>query len=426
MTSSVDCEKINLDPIDWPYLTFEIPGIAGFFKSSFEDFRVEEVPAYSPCGMGEHIYVHIEKEGMATQQAVQRIARELKISPHSVGIAGLKDARGIARQWLSVQKVSVQDLEHLQIPGMKVLAISRHRNKLRVGHLRGNHFVIKLRGCSEDDREKVTAVLQILSELGVPNYFGPQRFGMRGDNWQVGLALLEQDYATAARWIAGFPQDTDKGSILRARELFEAQNYPEASLTWPSEFRDPIRLCRVMNKTGGDAKRALDSLGNEKLWFYLTAFQSRLFNDVLAERLTTFNRVQSGDLAYKHENGAVFLVEDASREQARAARFEISPSGPLFGYGMTEPQGEPQRLERQVLAMTGLQKSDFRQSGILKCKGERRSLRFRMEDLKIQNDSDPKGDYLELQFFLPRGCYATAVLREIGKGQLREGKPASL
>ncbi len=81
-------------------------------------------------------------------------------------------------------------------------------------------------------------------------------------------------------------------------------------------------------------------MGSSWLWFFITAFQSCLFNHVLAERLETLGRVEEGDLAYKHENGAVFLIEDAVKEQPRADRFEISPSGPLYGFKIEDLQGE--------------------------------------------------------------------------------------
>ena len=108
----------------------------------------------------------------------------------------------------------------------------------------------------------------------------------------------------------------------------------------------------------------------------------------------------------------MFQVEDAEAEQPRADAFEISPSGPLFGYRMSQPSGEPGEIEARVLAAESLSPNAFRAEK-LRLKGARRALRFQPGDPNIRLGADERGAYLELRFTLPRGCYATSLLREL-------------
>ena len=120
------------------YLTPSILPIAGVFKERPEDFWVEEIPAYEPCGTGEHVCLKFEKTRLTTRQAVDQVARALKVPPLDCGIAGLKDAQAVTVQTMSVKGVESAAAEGLDILGLKILSVSRHTNKLRLGHLRSN------------------------------------------------------------------------------------------------------------------------------------------------------------------------------------------------------------------------------------------------------------------------------------------------
>ncbi|HEY5974839.1 MAG TPA: tRNA pseudouridine(13) synthase TruD, partial [Geobacteraceae bacterium] len=144
---------------------------------------------------------------------------------------------------------------------------------------------------------------------------------------------------------------------------------------------------------------------------YLSACQSALFDQVLAQRLATFDQVLTGDIACKHANGACFLVDDATSAAPRAAAFEISATGPLFGARMLAPQGEPLALEEAVLAAAGLTGADFSQAGPARLSGERRPLRVPLGTPRLTSQD---GD-LVVEFDLPKGSYATIVLRELMK-----------
>ena len=409
------------DMSDLPYLTAAIPPIPAAIKRRYEDFWVEEIPAYEAIGSGDHCFFTIEKRGLATMRAVNDIARKLGRLSRDIGFAGLKDARGVTIQTLSLEHVDPALIEHLDIPRIRVLSVARHVNKLKIGHLRGNRFRIKLRDLDPARLHDVRAACEILAKRGVPNYFGQQRFGTRGDSWQIGCAILQEDQKTAIDLMLGRPGPHDTGDVLKARELYEAGDYAAAAKAWPYGSRECVRACHAMARSRGKHKRAYYAVDNRLKKFFVNAYQSHLFNRVLAARINEIDTVQTGDLAYKHDNGSVFRVEDVDAERPRAAAFEISPTGPIFGYKMTQAEGEVGRLEQSILDAEPVDLGHFGRLRGMKCHGARRPLRFRPEDLVVEPGEDEFGLFVELRFTLAAGCYATMVLREVCKESLEEG-----
>jgi tRNA pseudouridine13 synthase len=267
----------------------------------------------------------------------------------------------------------------------------------------------------------VQRALEVLARRGVPNYFGPQRFGMRGDTWEVGRALLAGDFTAAVALIVGRPTSDDSARVRRARELTAAGRYAEAATAWPSGFADCARLCRLLARTAGDAPRSLFGLDRSVLGFYVSAYQSWLFNLVLADRVADLDRCLSGEIAFWHRTGRFAPVTDMAEAQLQATRFEISPTGPMLGVTMSRPQGDAWAAEQRVFADAGWPIERLPRTGPLTCVGGRRPLRFRPEGLDLGSGEDAVGSYLEIGVTLPPGCYATALLREICKDRLQEG-----
>ncbi len=405
---------LNVDEL--PFLTRDVPGIGGRIKESPGDFVVEEVPLYEPSGAGTHVYFQIEKTQLTTMQAVQRIARALGRPAREIGYAGLKDAEAVTRQWLSVEHIEVARVESLSVPRVRVVKVTRHGNKLRLGHLRGNRFTLKVRDAVVSRIEDVRSSLAVLGRRGVPNYFGPQRFGLRGDTWKIGRAVLRGEFEEALALMLGRPGPHDYGQVLKARELFERGDYEAAANTWPYPFDNERRVCWAVAKSGGNFARAMRAVDPQLKRFFISAYQSQMFNQVVAERIDGLDSLRPGDLAWRHPQGAVFRVEDVAKEQPRCDAFEISPTGPLFGYRMSEPQGEAGDIEARVMAAETLTPENWRQGADRhKIKGARRPLRFQPQDVSIGVGRDDDGEYLQLLFYLESGCYATALLREICK-----------
>lgn len=401
-----------------PYLTAELPGVGGDIKRFDEDFVVEELPLYAPSGAGTHVYFTIEKRGLPTLAAVQHIARALGRQPRDIGYAGMKDAHGVTRQMLSVEHIDNSQVQSLALSRIQVLSVNRHTNKLKLGHLAGNRFDIKIRGVDPDCGQRAGAILEVLVRRGVPNYFGPQRFGARGDNAMIGRAVLQRNYEEAIALMLGRPGPVDHGEARRARELFDKGDFAGAANAWPrGTFAQQSRMCRTMAKSGGKARDAWRVVDHTLRKLFLSAFQSDLFNRVTARRVQggLFDRMQGGDVAYKHANGACFRVEDVEVEQPRCDTFEISPTGPLFGSRMTEATGVPGEMEQAVLSESGVDAEllSGRDSGRLD--GGRRSMRVPLKDLRYEVGTDERGQFLKLEFALPAGAYATGVVREVSK-----------
>ncbi len=398
-----------------PYLTADLPGVGGRIKQHDEDFQVQEIPLYEPAGEGTHVYFTIEKQGLTTQAAIGQIARALGRKPRELGYAGLKDAHAITRQTLSIEHVDPNLIHALDLPRIKVHTVSRHRNKLRRGHLSGNRFALKLRDIEPGTIGRVRLILDTLARRGVPNYFGPQRFGLRGDNWRIGRATLRGDYQGAIHAMVGDPSPLDGDDVGRARRLFDAGECDEAMQAWPKAFAREARLCGAVRRCQGDFARAWMTVDRPVRKIYLNAYQSHLFNHLLAARIDSIGRLETGDLAWIHHNGACFPVEDAVREQPRCDAFEISPTGPMFGRKMTAPKGEPGGREARVLAESGLQEAGFRTPDGMVVDGARRPLRVPLGEYDVQAGCDEHGHFIELTFALPPGSYATCVTREVCK-----------
>jgi tRNA pseudouridine13 synthase len=401
---------------DLPMLTADLPGIGGAIKKFNEDFVVEELPLYPASGNGTHVYLTIEKQGLTTHAAIQLVARELGKMPRDIGYAGLKDAHGITRQTLSVEHVDNSKVAGLQLPRIKVLSLTRHGNKLKLGHLAGNRFQIKVRDVVGGLGPIVEAILERLRQVGVPNYFGPQRFGARGDNAAVGLAMVRGDFDEAVALMLGRTTDKDHGAVRRARDLFDAGDLEAAAEAWPTGvFSQQKRLCRAMIKERGRAAKAFRAVDPTLQKLLVSALQSRLFNEVLARRIGGLADIVVGDIAWKHANGACFRVEDPAAEQLRCTAFEISPTGPLFGKRMTEASGHPGEVEADVLRGVSLNKDEIDLRGSGKISGGRRPLRVPLGEVACESGTDERGPFVELRFSLPAGAYATGVLREVCK-----------
>jgi len=187
----------------------------------------------------------------------------------------------------------------------------------------------------------------------------------------------------------------------------------ESLALFPGHFRVERELLGRLVQKPEAFDKAFNSVQPRMKRLYLSAFQSSLFDQVLEQRLDRLEEIGEGDIAFKHENGACFLVKDAAAEAVRAACFEISATGPMFGCTMMEPEGEQGELERGVLAAQGLTPESFNLAGALRMEGERRALRVPLTGASVQSEARD----LIVEFSLPRGSYATCVLAEIMKAE---------
>jgi tRNA pseudouridine13 synthase len=397
-----------------PYLTSDLPGVGGQIKQRIEDFQVDEIPLYPCSGRGSHAYFRVRKTGVPTLVAVQRIARHMGVPTGAVGYAGLKDSQAVTTQWMSIEMADEGRLRAFRDKQMQIEEIGWHGNKLRLGHLAGNRFRIRLRGAGEAQLAPAQAVLDVLVRRGVPNYFGEQRFGRRGDTGTLGAALVRGDLEEFVKLLLGRSIPGDPPECKAARDAFDAGYLDRALQLWPRHYAD-FRHALIAYKRKRRPVAAVAAVDRHMKRLYVSAFQSEVFNAVVARRIQTLDCVYPGDLAQKTDSGGVFPVLDAIAEQPRAERGEISPTGPIPGTRCRLAEGEPGQIEREALEAHNIRPEDFDRVGTLKIRGTRRALRFALHEPRLSVGEDPQGEYIELAFAAPSGCYATVLLREIMK-----------
>lgn len=392
------------------YLTATLPGTGGILRQEPADFQVEEIPLYLPCGSGEHLYLTVEKCGITTFDLLRELAKALDCPERELGYAGLKDARAVTRQTVSVPKRQPADVAGLTLQGARILDARCHRNKLRLGHLAGNRFLIRIRNPVPEALARAETILGVLQDLGVPNRFGNQRYGVLGNSHQIGRAILRGDYAQAVAAIIGDPAEIRHPGWQAAARAFRDGDLPGTLAKLPRHCHPERRLVQAL-AAGQSERAAVQALPRKLLRLYLSAYQSSLFDRQVDMRLGAIEKLWPGDLACKHANGACFEVLDAAAEQPRADAFEISPTAPLFGCGIRLAGGQAGLLEQSLLDKEAVALSDFRLPGGLTMEGERRPLRVPLADVTAGAE---RGDLL-LGFRLPRGSFATAVLHEVMK-----------
>ncbi|GMU54453.1 MAG: hypothetical protein AMXMBFR33_35990 [Candidatus Xenobia bacterium] len=332
------------------YVTAAFPGTGGQLKGEPEDFQVVELPAYEPVGEGPHQYLEVTKRDLTTPELLRRMARALEVRSDDIGYAGLKDRQAVTTQRISVPLGA--DLSRLAglENVLEVKLLGQHHNKLRRGHLRGNRFTVRVRGAKV---ERASAIAEELRRTGWANRFGAQRFGRGGENLEGGMQLLREGRSRLPHW---------KRNLL------------------------------------------------------VSSVQSELFNRYLDERFRDglFARVLLGDVCGRLPAGSLFVATDPMAEQERLERFEISPTGPIFGFKMMRATGPSGQREEDLLAASELTWEAFRP---LKAQGSRRRIRLPLEPFTLRAE----GTDLVFQFELPPGSYATVLLDEFLKsGQLAE------
>lgn len=412
-----------------------MPGIGGVLKERDEDFIVEELPAYAPCGEGEHLYLFVQKRHMATMHAARLIAEHFKVHRDAIGFAGLKDKVGITTQLFSVHLPGKKDSEFGQFehPNLGVLWMDRHTNKLRRGHLAGNRFVIRVRKTGMSKVVHAHRSLGMLAAMGAPNRIGVQRFGMLRNNQDVGRALLLGD-AKGALDALLMPSEEFPEIQPEARRLYAEGKYEEAMRAMTGGSHTERRVLAALAR-GANERHALGAIERVDYSFYITAFQSAVFNAILEERIASgrLASLEDGDLAFKHDSGAVFAIGAETSEEERGAlperlkKMEISPSGPMWGPRMTRAGGKVGEREREALEQAGLsveRLDSLNRRDVEAMEGKRRPMRVPVRLPDVEGGMDEHGEYVKCVFELPRGAFATTVMQEVMKGEVGEEEEA--
>lgn len=257
-------------------------------KATAEDFQVDEVLDIPLTGQGEHLWLWVEKRGLNTEDAARRIAKAAGLPLKAVAYAGLKDRQALTRQWFSLHLPGKADpdLAAAEGPALAILQRERHNRKLQRGAHSANGFTLRLTAL-QADRELLEQRLKQITEQGVPNYYGLQRFGFGG------------------------------GNVFDARQHAERQELP--------------------------VQRNLRSR-------LLSAGRSYLFNRVLAERVAAanWNQARVGDLLAFTTSRSFFMAGENECNDPRLAILDLHPTGPLWGEGLPPTADSVQALEQSI------------------------------------------------------------------------------
>lgn len=295
--------------------------LTGNIRTVNEDFQVDEIPDFEPSGEGEHACLKVRKSGQNTEWTGKQLANIAGIERRDVSYAGLKDRHAVTTQWFSVWlpgKESPDWSAHLP-ESIEIVEEVRHNRKVRIGTLKGNRFKLVIRECV-GDKAAVKRTLETIRQQGVPNYFGPQRFGR------------------------------DNHNIQRANAWFSGEIKPKA---------------------------------RHQKSMYLSAARSWLFNHCLSERvsLNNWNVALNGDVFQLDGSNSCFYEPLDDVLQGRVSAFDLHPSGPLWGLGELASQFAVRSAESALAAQFPVLSAGLEKHGL---KQERRALRLMVDELNYQ------------------------------------------
>jgi tRNA pseudouridine13 synthase len=389
-------------------------------KQKPEDFRVEEIPALQPGKEGDYAFYRLEKRNWTTPDAMQIIQRRWKLDRRRIAVGGLKDRHAETIQYLTIYRGPQRKLTHAHL---QLTYLGQTASAYESEHILANRFVITVRALNSDQASAALQTVQDIRDVGVPNYFDDQRFGSvtQGGPF-LAHQLLLGEYEAALRSALTAPYAFERAPQKKEKGVLRVHwgNWPHCEeelrqLPRTGSQTDALRVIEYLVAHPEDFVGALERLRPEMRTLYLSAHQSYLWNRMLAEFLfdrfqpeeLTSIATQLGDLPVPHH------LTEAEREQVRdlhlplhSARIHLEESDPRKPY-----------FDR-VLAEEGLTQEQFKLKdfrNLFFSKGERAAWCW-PRDLTSRAAGDeehPGRRKLTLSFELPRGCYATLLVKRI-------------
>lgn len=428
-------------------------GIGGVIKTKPTDFYVREITNREEQEEGKYLIAELTKENWDTHGVINEISRRLRVSRNRIGFAGTKDKAAVTTQKISIwgEDIAETELERLKIADVSLKLIGRSNKAVSLGDLHGNEFEIVVRdieGSKEEIKRKIAAITaEIENEGGVPNFFGVQRFGVRRPiTHVVGKHLIRGELKEAVlSYISDvFPDESEEAK--RARRLCkegELKGLKEGLKKMPPFLRYEKAMLNELVKNGreresineSDFLSAFSVLPKNLQKLFVHAYQAYLFNLVLSRRMKQnlpFDEALVGDvvcfrdrfgLADLHKDRVEKVTEDKIEAINRLIkRGRAFVTVPAFGYETEFAEGVEGEIERKVLDDGGVELNDFHIEKIpeISSKGIRRPVlvpvKVELSNEEVSDDDmNPGRNKVNLKFFLPKGSYATVVLREYMK-----------
>jgi tRNA pseudouridine13 synthase len=381
-----------------------------------EDFHVEELTDVTPTGAGPFAFYRLEKRGWTTPDALAVVRRRWKIEPRRIAFAGLKDRHAVTVQFLTILH---GPRCNLQQAGLRLDYLGPLPRPYTSADSRGNRFRLVVRNLSADDVSRARVALDEVRADGVPNYFDDQRFGsVRPGEEFIARLLVRGDFEAALRLALTGPYEHDRAAARQEKALLQAHwgDWPVLAGKLP---RGPTRApVEHLLRHAGDFRGAFLRLRPELRTLYLSAYQSHLWNRVLARRVEVGCRPEQV-LRVGAKLGAVPMWRhlDADQRRELAALMLRLPSARQ----KLDPADPRAPLVQAVLAEEGLEQRQLQVKGVRELffsKGERAALCL-PADLEAASAADELHagrEKLLLGFDLPRGSYATLVIKRITAG----------
>jgi tRNA pseudouridine13 synthase len=429
-------------------------GIAGVIRGAPEDFIVEEVlvdgsvasisggtsrPALGASPSRQRFLLCIlVKRRWDTFVALKAIAKQLGIDQQRISIAGIKDAKAVTAQHITIEGVVVEDVEKVHVKDIELHSLGYFRDTMSPFYLLGNRFTITIQNAKHSETTVKLRVAEAVSELeahgGIPNFFGHQRFGTtRAITHVVGRAIVNGDLEEAAMLFLAKPSPHEHPESRQAREELRAsQDFEKALKLYPKQLRFERLMLRHLVENPTDFTGAFQTLPLKLQLLFVQAYQAYLFNRFLSERLERgfpLNTAEVGDCVVSLERSGLpmprpgKLVTASSmtdvNESIGMGRMRVAL--PLVGFGQRLSEGEMGQIEATILEEEGVKPESFRVQGIprISGRGELRAVVCPVRDFKIedtsQDDESQGTSRAKLTFMLLRGSYATMLLREIMK-----------
>lgn len=415
------------------YLT-EAQGVGGSLRTVPEDFRVEEVPtpAAEAREGGKYTLATVEATNWETHALAKALARAVDVRPERVHFSGTKDRRAVSVQRFAIPAPE-DEVREADVPRTSVLSTRRGDRAPKLGELHGNRFRVRVRDLEvpvDEARDRAETVLATLDDVGVPNYYGVQRFGtVRPVSHVVGRRIVAGDLQGAVQAYIAATGEREPSRTREPRERFRKAPDPEAALDdFPRSLTHERAMLRHLAREPGDWTGALETLPRNLLQMLVYAHQSVLFNRILSRRMDEgldLVEPEVGDVVLPADEHGVADDEEPTEITERNRRIVARTcsrdrglvSGVVYGHSVDLAGGPMGAIEEEVVAEDGLAAGDYRieEFPAIDAAGTRRALRAPVRDLDATTGEDERGPFLELAFFLPKGAYATCLLREVMK-----------
>ena len=411
------------------------PPIGGRLKVRISDFVVDEVGGEPPAHPdGRYTCAVVRLTNWETNRFVRDASERLGVSRKKINFSGTKDKRGITTRVFTFEAPLDAVRRLADMPGVEVERVYRTNDESALGQHQGNRFTIMIRDLPPD-RDALRASFERVREEadakgGYPNVFGPQRFGaVRATTHLVGERILRGDFLGAIKtYLSPGPPG---GPTESWQKLVDANDYAALlKLTGPDQGFERAMLNRLVTHPD-EPVYALMALPKNLQLLFVSAFQSYLFNRIVCQRIETglpLHRAVEGDLIAPFEDGEMkeewipVRATNLARVNDELERGRAVITAVLPGTEVPFAEGAPGAIERKALADADVTRSNFIVPEHLEwsSKGLRRSILLRPTGWNVELAEDelhPGRSRATIRFALPRGAYATSVLREFLKAE---------